>query len=372
MNKALYRLFTATLLTLLMSCDVTGLELPGSEEGEDFAANVIPVESDISSAATWQEGKVYYIDKLIRVTSGGTLVIEPGAIVKFSAYGELLAEPGSRIDADGLDLKPIIFTSVFDNSAGGDSILNDGSAQPLKGDWRSIEIESGAVGSEFRHCHFLYGGKARGAVLLIAGRATVDSCVFRDNLGGHPYDSNLASATLDASGADSQTVITSNLFYRNLWPLAINCLMNLDNSNIFSFDEDNDIGTPEEVNTHQGIYIFQGDISGTVSWAETEVPLCFFDSLLRVTDTGTLTIGNGAVIKNSNADFQFEYGSVINRTGVLFTSYRDDLPLGDTNGDGTLSTPSDGDWTGIEVEDGDGNFTYLPNDSAILYSLEGV
>lgn len=372
MKKALLMFCSVVLIFFLVSCDPSGPGTIGSSDTVEYASNVVPVESNIETAVTWLEGKVYYIDEVIRVVNGGTLVIEPGAVVKFSTNGLLSAESGSRIQAEGQAQKTIVFTSIFDNTAGGDSILNDGSALPLKGDWSSISIESGAVGSSFLNCQFRYGGKDKAAVLLIEGRASVQNCVFRDNLGGHPYDSNLGTAALDALRADPATIITGNVFYRNLWPLAINGTMSLDSSNAFSYDEDNDAGTPDEVNTHQGIYVGDNDINSTVAWSETEVPLCFFGFILRVKSTGTLTIASGAVIKSSTADFQFEYGSTVTRTGVTFTSFRDDSLLGDTNADGTASAPVDGDWIGIEVEDSGNNLSYLPNDSWILYSAEGL
>ena len=112
-----------------------------------------------------------------------------------------------------------------------------------------------------------------------------------------------------------------------------------------------------------------GDISTTVSWQETDVPLCFFGYLVRVTETGRLSIASGAVVKNLDSDFQFAVGSTVTRTSVIFTSYHDDSRMGDTDADGSTVAPQDGDWVGIDVEDAEGS-SYLPNDPAdgIYYS----
>ncbi len=294
--------------------------------------------------------------------------------MKCTYRGSLYVENGSVITAAGTTLKPVLFTSANDASAGGDSVLNDANKIPDSGDWSGMIIESESVGSQFSHCTFSYGGSGKYAVLKIEGRASVENCTFRDNLGGHPYDGSAEdTATLDASLADESTVITGNLFYRNTWPLSIGCSMNLDATNSFSFDEDGDPGTTEEENDHQGIFIDYGNISTTVEWDETEVPLCFFGMLVRVTPSGTLTVNPGTVIKSSGAEFIFEYGAHVNSTGVIFTSFRDDTLLGDTNCDASASGPSNGDWTGIGVLDSDDNLSWLTRDNSgsIRDSSEG-
>ena len=359
---------------LFASCDNLLENAPVPPWSPQYADNVVVVDSDLSSVTVWEESRVYYISGLIRMTNGGTLTIQPGTTVKFTHNGYLLAEAGSRIYANGTSEKPIIFTSANDSAAGGDSVLNDGNQAPLAGDWYNVELESGCIGNEFQYCRFSYGGREKTAVLKIdEAEASVENCTFRDNLGGHPYDGTaLASASLDASTAADNTVIASNTFYRNYWPLAINCRMCLNESNTFSFDEDGDAATEDEVNTHQGIYVNNGNIDDNVSWDEAEVPLCFFGNLLRLTANTTLSVASGTVIKSSNTEFQIEYGAHLNRDGVIFTSFRDDL-TGDTNGDGNASEAVNGDWVGIGILDNDGNIEYVTrdNDGAVRYSEEG-
>jgi hypothetical protein len=50
-----------------------------------------------------------------------------------------------------------------------------------------------------------------------------------------------------------------------------------------------------------------------------------------------------------------------NGEGVFFTSFRDDSLKGDSNGDGDVTTPADGDWQGIYYS---GDYFSWPN---ILY-----
>lgn len=358
-------------MALMIACDPLAGVIDIAEPL--YADNVVVVDGGVSTALTWAAGSVYLVDGYVRVSNGATLTVEPGAVVKFTAMSVLDVEAGGRINATGAADAPVIFTSYRDSAAGGDSILNDGSSAPASGDWCGVAVESGSVGNDFAYCEFRYGGREMVAALKVSGTADVDRCVFRDNLGGHPYDeAALDYATLDASGAGSATTVTNCVFYRNRWPLGIADTMSLGASNVFSYDEDlSGVIDADEDNTHQAIYVSDGDITGTVAWDETEVPLCFFGPLVRVTGTGTLTIASGAVLKNSASDFQFEYGATVNRGGAIFTSYRDDGLSGDTNADGTASSPADGNWIGVQYQPTDSSWDYLLRDNstgAVRYS----
>ena len=351
-------------LLVLASCSQPA---GGTPDELRYADNVIVVDTAMDADTVWSSDHVYYLNDIVRVRNGATLTIEAGTVVKFATSAELHIESTAHIQAVGTAGSPIVFTSARDSDAGGDSVLDDGATGPAAGDWLGIIVDDGSSGNDFRHCVFRFGGRNKTALLNLAGAATVDSCVFRDNVGGHPLDADAVdSATLDADEADDGTVITNNTFYRNLWPLGIAATQSLDFSNAFSF-ADGDPATRDD-NTHQAVFVNHGDIAGSVSWQETDVPLCFFGFLVRVTDTGNLTIASGAVLKNLSSDFQFLYGSTVTRTGVIFTSYHDDTQKGDT--DGGAVAPADGDWVGVEVEDAEGSFSYLPNGAAdgIYYS----
>lgn len=88
-----------------------------------LAADVV-VTSNITANTTWTKSNVYILDTKIYVTSGVTLTIEAGTVVKGRAKANpvdataLVIARGGKINAQGTATSPIIFTAESDLGTG--------------------------------------------------------------------------------------------------------------------------------------------------------------------------------------------------------------------------------------------------------------
>ena len=81
--------------------------------------SIVTVSSNITSNTTWTADKVYILAGRITVTSGVTLTIEPGTIIKGQVgtgpnATALIIARGAMLMAEGTSTSPIIFTSIAD------------------------------------------------------------------------------------------------------------------------------------------------------------------------------------------------------------------------------------------------------------------
>jgi hypothetical protein len=155
------------------------------------------------------------------IPSGKTLTIDPDAVVKFdggyaamTVNGTLSAQQGAIPDIVNI----VYFTSIHDDTVGGDTNGNGDATLPETYDWEEIKINSGGSAT-LEHSFIGYGGYydchanlcndggtlnvststiAYGGTYGIyhAGGATnVSQSVFRNNGGYGLYNSTLATTT---------------------------------------------------------------------------------------------------------------------------------------------------------------------------------
>ena len=76
-------------------------------------SNTVEVKADITGNTTWSADKIYLLKGIVNVTSGATLTIQAGTLIKGDKFlkGTLVINRGGKIEAVGTVEKPIVFTS---------------------------------------------------------------------------------------------------------------------------------------------------------------------------------------------------------------------------------------------------------------------
>ncbi|MFH1084649.1 MAG: hypothetical protein V1772_02635, partial [Chloroflexota bacterium] len=278
-----------------------GTPRPGSNNGAILLKNASPYLAEGAFSdnylngieiprATWltdrwdAQGIVYHVMGDVTVARTNTLALPPGAVVKFDA-GRLLTVQGTFV-AEGSALRPVVLTSIRDDSAGGDTNGDGAATTPKAKDWVGILFDvlsrgnPGAIG----YAEVRYAGSS-------AARMA-------------PIEMDNASPRLHH--------ITFVDNYRNGAQLTA-----------------------------------LGDALGTLTLTSTDVPYVI-DADLTVPRAETLTLRPGVTVKfATNRSLLVE--GVLDARGaisqpVLFTSLKDDAAVNDTDNTPTYEPPAHGDW----------------------------
>ena len=97
--------------------------------GDDVAVHG-GTSGTIGTSETWAADKTHLVTMPLTISSGVSLAIQPGAVVKFMPGASLTVANGGSCTARG-----VIFTHVNDDTIGGDTLMDGDSAAPKMGDY---------------------------------------------------------------------------------------------------------------------------------------------------------------------------------------------------------------------------------------------
>lgn len=285
------------------------------------------------------ENIAYIIDNLT-VGSDATFTINPGVVIKFATTYSVINVNGALI-ANGASDNKIVFTSLKDDSKGGDTNDDGANSTPAQGDWWSIHFGASSRSDQnsLTHCMLHYGGRDQsywydlkdfGVVRFTNSTGLVENCSieFSHTSGFGVY------------GSATPNIRNNEVFNIRLTPVTLS---------MFSAPEFSGNTISNTGIIALGLAAETYSISGTVPKRNFAgyTNMTYYLYRTETINSGTqITIPEGVVFKHNNfSAFTVNGAIVVNGTAenpVVFThEYDDDYgnPK-DTNNDGAGSTPT--------------------------------
>ncbi|MFA6000904.1 MAG: right-handed parallel beta-helix repeat-containing protein [Thermoleophilia bacterium] len=323
------------------------------------------VSGPISQNTTWTTaGSPYVLTGNVTVNAGYTLTVESGVVVKPRQTSTALIVNGT------LNATDAIFSSYKDDANGGDTNGDGNASSPAPGDWKNINFATGSSGT-ISGCSILNGGYsyANTSEVNIAGGSVniTGNTISQSQTGGIYVSSGTASIT-NNTVSDNQGQYGIHSATR-LAALYGNTISNNSNARAVYIPATLGQGTVYN-NTYAGnkqnAMFLNGSVAVTENtvWPASNSPYVIgSNGNINIQSNAVLTIDSGVTVKfytssSINWDrLQVYTGSTLSATSVVFTSYYDDTHAGDTNGDGSATTPAPGNWGSIYLAGGSGTLS---------------
>ena len=346
--------------------------------GSGNALDGIALTGKVAIDQTWGFGSdslPIVIHDSVTVSAGVTLTIPAGTVVK-TAASERLQVHGT-LNAAGTADDWVVFTSLKDDTSGGDTNGDADATLPLPGDWDGIYFNGSGTyegSGNFDYCRVRYGGDASDELDANVYFYYSDSGYFRNSISEFSdyYGIRINSASPEITDSMISANTQHGLYAEGSGAATVTDNVFTDNGGYALFFDQSFISPAGSNNTGSGNDMDGIALTGTVAIDQTwgfgsaSLPIVIHDSV--TVDAGvTLTIPAGTVVKIAASE-RLQVHGTLDAAGtaddwVVFTSLKDDTYGGDTNADADATLPSPGDWDGIYFNgsgdnDGIGNFDY--------------
>jgi len=369
----------------------------GTFSANNLSGNILDtnvIGGTLDEDATWSSAYGTYVVEDLTVASGVTLAIGSNTVVKFRS-GDMTVE--GAVEADGT-AGTIYFTSIKDDTVGGDTNGDGDASSPASGDWGWLWFYN-STGNMFTNVVVRYGGGGWAAMVNLEHYSSIiiEDSLFEfsssDALRIMYSSAGISGSTIWGNGGSgvytygdpnilnfvwiTGSTVTGNQNYGIQIDTSImagidSCTISGNGLNGIRADNSSVSITGNTITghtTHGPIYL-DGDSLRDGTLSDNDLSGNLFDAPviggtldedaawssahgtyvvegLTVASGVTLTIQPGVVVKVPEAQWMDIYGTLAadGTSGTIyFTSTKDDTVGGDTNGDGGASSPAHGDW----------------------------
>ena len=118
----------------------TGTTFSGNTGSNNYVNGIFVTGSSTGDITFNMDNDLLYVPYVFSVSSGGTLTVDPGTIVKFYQSSVNYFLVSGTLDAQGTTADPIVFTSYYDDTYGEDTDGTGSTTTAVTGDWDYISI----------------------------------------------------------------------------------------------------------------------------------------------------------------------------------------------------------------------------------------